>query len=151
MSPSSKATTTNKYLSTIVIAIFFNVAIFSIANSQGCQSQVYVSGWNSFSNYYTACDRWLKATMEFDVGENNGMAEFLANVDNTPYYREFDIGDYPEDGHYSEVDLHYCNTLTSHQAGISTYTGPPPGEEQETWRGFTNPELTVNYYASKPD
>ena len=140
----------NKCVMSAIFAILLNIAIFSSAISQGCRASVYVSGWNSFSNYYTACNHWLKATMEFDIGENNGMGNFSANVDNTPYYREFSIVDYPENGHYSEINIHYCNTLTNHQAGISLYTGPPSGKE-ETWVGFANPELTVNYYASEPD
>jgi hypothetical protein len=139
----------NKCLSLVIIAIFFNIAIISTANAQQCRTHVYVSGWDSYSDYYTACHPWLKATMEFDAGENNGMGQFLAYVNNC-YEREFDIWDYPEDGHYAEVEYRYCTTLTEHEASIELHVGPPVGEE-ETWRGFTNPELNVSYYASKPD
>jgi len=135
------------YLSLTLMAIILNIAMISTASSQLCKSKAYVSGWGESTPPYTACDSWMKATMEFDVEENTGEAEFEAYVQNTPYERVFNIMDYPETGHYSEVNIYYCSQLTNHFALISLATGPP-GELEV---GFTNPELTINYYASEPD
>ena len=135
------------YISISLIAIILNIAIISTSSAQECRTSAYVSGWNESTAPYTACDSWLKATMEFDVENNTGEALFEGYVQNTPYERQFDIADYQTPGHYSEVNIHYCSELTYHFALISLPTGPPG----ERWVGFTNPELTINYYASQPD
>ncbi|MEE9552926.1 MAG: hypothetical protein V3W18_01415 [candidate division Zixibacteria bacterium] len=130
----------------LIIGLIAGIVGFSpdTASAQ-CKSKKMVSGWNSFSGSYDACDSWMKKTMEFDVDEG-GYGEFLAYGANTPLYEVYEIYFWDE-GHNVDVDWYYCSNLNDHEISIELAGGPVNPLEL----GFHNPVLKVQYFASQPD
>jgi len=121
---------------------FVGLSPDTVSAQIGCKYMASVSGWGQYSGEYTACDHWMKATMEFDVAEA-GEQRFLAYGANTPYQREFWAYQF-NNGHHAVVDWVYCPTLTEHELSIDL-----PGGVQPSTPGFFNPVLTARYYAEK--
>jgi hypothetical protein len=132
-----------------VLTVLILVVICISSNSFGqveCKHTIKISGWGTYSDLYKPCDRWMKATTEFDVTQSGDYGAFGVGLNACEFVRYFSILSYPDEGHYVETDITYCEYMVNHQIFIDIITGPP-GET----RGFNNPELTVQYFASQPE
>lgn len=123
----------------------------NVANAQACYNYKTISGFDVHSEFYNACDHWMKATFQCELstsGTEEGVYMFAGTqneyVGHEYYAYQYDF----ECQTIVDQTWKYCNDLTDHQLVIETFVDVP-GDPKDCL--FANPVIIVHYYAEQMD